>query len=199
MVSVLAGLLVGCASSNPFVDHYDHRLALAQAHAVSAPLVLIRSSYSHALTGSIPYTTCSPPVVVRDRDSKSDAYVTVPGQYQTAYVPYTEVRSDYVALFLGELRPAPLGVFYGDLDTETRQALERNAGGHIDVVIRGSPAFQANVLPGAVVVAIDEQPIETAVGFGRMLRAQSGQSVKLGIIRKGQARVVTVELAAAGS
>jgi len=199
MVSVLAGLLAGCASSNPFVDHYDHRLALAQAHALSAALVLIRSPYSHTLTGSIPCTTCSPPVVVRDRDSKSDVYVTVAGRYQTAYVPYTEVRSDYVALFLGELRPAPLGVFCSDLDTETRRALERNAGGHIDVVIRGSPAFQANVLPGAVVVAIDGQPIETAVGFGRMLQARSAQSVKLGIIRKGQARVVRVELAAAGS
>lgn len=49
-----------------------------------------------------------------------------------------------------------------------------------------------------VIVAIDEQPVETAAGFGPMLRANAGRSVTLDVVRKGQARVVTVELTAAG-
>jgi len=68
----------------------------------------------------------------------------------------------------------------------------------IDVVIRESPAFHASALPGDVVVAIAEQLVETAAGFGSMLRANAGRSVTLDVIRKGQARVVTVELTAAG-
>jgi hypothetical protein len=46
-------------------------------------------------------------------------YVTVPGQYQTQYVPYSETRNDYVALFFGRLRPGPPGIFYSETSTSS--------------------------------------------------------------------------------
>jgi PDZ domain len=172
----------------------DDGLAVEQAHVIGATIVLIRSRYSHTVTGSIPYTTYAPPIVVRDRHSASDVYVTVPGQYQTNYVPYAETRNDYVALFWGRLKPGPLGIFYSDLDLDVRQQLERNTGAQVDVVVKGSPAFRANLLPGDVIVAFAGEPVESADALTRALAQHAGQDVTIDVLRKGQARRIALTL-----
>jgi len=184
--------LIGAARFN--ASRLDDGLAIEQAHAVGATVVLVRSKYSHTVTGSIPYTTYAPPIVVRDRHSSSDVYVTVPGQYQTNYVPYSEARNDYVALFWGRLKPGPLGIFYGDLDLDVRQQLERNTGAQVDVVVKGSPAFRANLLPGDVIVALRGEPIESAEALTQALSRYAGEDITIDVLRKGEPRRIAVTL-----
>jgi S1-C subfamily serine protease len=60
-------------------------------------------------------------------------------------------------------------------------------------VVRGSPAAQAGVRPGDVILAIDGQPIYNTLGLIRIVASQPpGRTVRLRIYRQGRAFEVSV-------
>jgi serine protease DegQ len=63
-------------------------------------------------------------------------------------------------------------------------------------VVEGSPAAEAGIQPGDVIVGIDEARIETVEDlFGELRQRRPGTQARLTIIRDGQSQEVTVTLA----
>ncbi len=98
----------------------------------------------------------------------------------------------------GEVQRGQLGVGVQDLTPDLAKALnlEHSGGALISQVQPGSPAAKAGLRPGDVVVAIDGAPVTSAsslrnaVGLMRV-----GSEVKLEILRDGEKRTVTAQIA----
>jgi serine protease Do len=101
-------------------------------------------------------------------------------------------------LAYGYVRRPRLGISVGNVTAVAAEAyhLDRIAGAEVKAVEEGSPAARAGIAVGDVVVALDGRPIETATDLTTELaQRKPGERVRLTLIRNGQRRDVTVELA----
>jgi serine protease Do len=95
-----------------------------------------------------------------------------------------------------------VGIEYRDLEPETSQqfGLPVRRGIVLFGVVRGSPAAQAGLRPGDVIVRVEDTPIESGGDLRRVLRERRpGQTVSMPVVNadSGQQRTVRVRLGSA--
>ena len=158
--------------------------AVRQAQDIGADLVLILNPrYAGTVTYDIPITT-----LTRAPKDSSRALDDI-----TSYVPATIALSDYGAVYFVKQR-FELGVFSRDLNDAERQELQTNQGAVVRLVVDESPAFNADLQIGDVVIAVDGVGIANAQAFNELLRENGGKQVALSIVRRGQRLEKTVQL-----
>ncbi len=99
----------------------------------------------------------------------------------------------------GHVTRARLGVLITDVDKETMQALnlKDRQGALVPQVVAGSAADKAGVLPGDVIVSIDGKAIHKAHDLPLLVaRHTPGDRVKIGVIRNGKHKTITVKVEA---
>jgi membrane-associated protease RseP (regulator of RpoE activity) len=157
--------------------------AVRQAQDVGADLVLILNPrYAGSMTSSIPQTT-----LTRTTQASIGATDDI-----TNYVVLTIPLADYGAVYFVKQR-FELGVFSRDLN-DAEQELQTNQGAVVRLVVDGSPAFNADLQIGDVVIAVDGVAIANAQAFNELLRERRGKRVDLSIVRRGQRLEKTVQL-----
>jgi len=95
----------------------------------------------------------------------------------------------------GHVTRARLGVHITDVDKETMQALglKNREGALIPQVEAGSAADKAGIKPGDVIVSIDDDKIRKAHDLPiRVARHTPGDKVKIGLMRNGKLKIITV-------
>jgi hypothetical protein len=178
--------------------------AIRQGQGVGADLVLILNPrYTGAVTSNMPITT--PTTTTSYSTGTATAYgpggtVTAYGSgttttygSTTSYIPITIHRSDYGAVYFVKRRFS-LGVLMRDLSDAERQDLQTNKGMAVRLVVDGTPAFNADILAGDVITAIDGVAISGAQPFNELLRERRGNLVSLSLIRRGQRIEKSVQL-----
>jgi len=107
----------------------------------------------------------------------------------------------YLATYWARPKRFVFGAYYSDdLPAEARAALKGalhlTDGVIVRAVVDGSPAFDAGVLPGDLLIALDGQHIAGASALDGMLRAHAGSKVTLAVwsMEEGVPRPVTVAL-----
>ena len=164
------------------------------------------------LSGVVPYTVANPPIVSTVNTSGTvNAYgaggyatgtysgtgtITMPGGYNTYAIPYNVARNTFFASYWVKQDPNKirLGVRYAPLTREVSQRLERNTGVIAQIVMRGTPAFKANILEGDVLLRIGGSDIVDPSGFAEQLKQFAGQNVTIDIMRADQTRSINVTL-----
>ena len=99
----------------------------------------------------------------------------------------------------GHMTRARLGVHITDVDKETMQALglKNRNGALVPQVVSGSAADKAGIKPGDVIVSIDGVEVHKAHDLPiRVARHAPGDKVKIGLIRDGKRRTITVQVEA---
>jgi len=99
----------------------------------------------------------------------------------------------------GHVTRAQLGVHITDIDKETMQALglKNRQGALVPQVVAGSAADKAGILPGDVIVSIDGEAVHKAHDLPlRVARHAPGDRVKIGVIRNGRHKTITVKVEA---
>lgn len=91
----------------------------------------------------------------------------------------------------------PFGARFRDLDAAERARLGVDGGIMLGAIIGDSPASQANLLEGDVVLRINGKPIAGADEFRTRLREQSGRPVTLSVLRNGTVLARSVRLGVA--
>lgn len=119
---------------------------------------------------------------------------TIPGTFSTQVVPTTVERYHYEAYFLRKGKPPILGIRNVPLPTEIRQQLERNTGVLVWVVINDSPAFNANILEGDVILKMNGEDVTSVKDFSGKIHQLAGQKVNIEIWRNGQLQTIPVKL-----
>lgn len=173
--------------------------AIAQGEKVGAALVMIRSNYKDTLSGTTPLVLPNAPQVATVNTNgtvygyngsasyNSTSTVTMPGGSTTYNIPYNITRSDFFASYWVMLDPAKmrLGTRTDSLPDNVRSRLKRNTGAYVLIVVRGTPAFAANVMEGDVIVKVNEEEVVDGPSFLKQLAQYQGESVILGLIRDG--------------
>jgi len=92
------------------------------------------------------------------------------------------------------MKPAVFGVLAQPLPSEVRQKLERNTGILAAIVTAESPAFNANILEGDVIVKINDEDINSVADFFQKIPKFAGQKVNIEIWRNGEFKTIPVQL-----
>jgi S1-C subfamily serine protease len=100
---------------------------------------------------------------------------------------------DYGAVYFVKQRFG-LGVFIRDLNDSERQDLQTNRGVAIRLVVDDTPAYNADILVGDVITAIDTAPISNARAFNAALSGRGGKVVVLSLVRRGKQIEKSVQL-----
>jgi hypothetical protein len=197
-------VLIGFSTFN--AGPVDSKQAMRQGKKVGAALVMVQSQYTNTVTGTIPYTVQNPSQTVTTYHSGSiygsggyggysgTSTTTVPGGYTTQQIPYSVNRFDYAATFWAKSKPLVLGVHVNDLNDDLRKEIGSNRGVVVDVVVKGSPAFNADIIRGDIVTRINEEVVSDVQSFGTTVGRYAGQEVILRTYRDGQEREVKLLL-----
>lgn len=102
---------------------------------------------------------------------------------ETAWVPVTVSHNEYAALYFVKLRWR-FGVLYNDLDDAARRAIGSNKGVAVSVVVDGSPAFNADLVPGDIITGLNGADVLNAEDFNRRIEDPALKEVAV-IVRRG--------------
>jgi S1-C subfamily serine protease len=111
-------------------------------------------------------------------------------------MPYQFDRNNYDATFWvkRDTSKIMLGINPGALSDAQKHQLQRNSGIVAAVVVNGTPAFQANILEGDILLKVnDEDLIEPATMVAQMEK-YAGQKVIFQTLRDGQPKTIPVTL-----
>ena len=185
---------IGSSSFNGASNHVSENQVREQAEKLGAAAVLVSSRYTHTISGALPmqvpststaYTTGN--ATVNGPYGASNVYgsaTTTSYGSNTVMMPFNVQRSDFAAVYFIK-RQMRLGVFYGEIDADTRSRLQTNAGALVAVVIQGSPAFRADILPGDIIMSMGGERVDGSEALSNLLKAHAGQTAVFGIDRSG--------------
>ena len=187
--------LIGFSSFNGS-DNINVNAALEQATKVHASVALVYSKYTNTVSGSVPLTlpdtqtsttTLSGDVVGPGGTASysGSAYSTTYGT-RTTYMPYSVNRYDYFASYWIKLKPLVFGVHVRELSAELKQKIGSNKGVVVIAVVKGSPAFAADILRGDILKRIGDQEVLDPKAFSEATSKYAGKKVTVIFLRDGK-------------
>lgn len=196
-------ILIGSAMFNSGHTESDEA-AIEQGKKIAADLVvLINPRYTGSTTTAVPVTT--PTTSTTYSTGTATAYgsagsataygSTTSTTYgaSTTYVPITTHRVDYGALYFVK-RSYVFGVIHRDLSDAERREQQSNKGVAVRIVVDDSPAFDADILVGDIIAAVDGIEVTNSQSLSGLLRTRQGQKIDVSISRSGTRLTKTVHL-----
>ena len=187
-------VLIG--SSNFVGPLEDTSAAVRQAKSVNAARVVVGGRYQSTAQGSMPITT--PTTTTAYTTGTANIYgggMPTYGTYsgtttyygtQTSYVPYSVDRYEQFALFFSPAPPRILGALMAPMTDAMKQAVGSNKGVAIRAVMNRSPAYQADLNPGDVILSIDGTETVDIPTAQNLIRQKIGEDMDLQIFRSGK-------------
>lgn len=178
--------------------------AVEQGRKVGADLVLIiNPQYTGTVTTTVPITT--PTTSTSYTTGTATAYgpagtvnaygsaTTTTYGSKTNYIPIATNRYDYTSVYFikGKFR---LGMYTRPLSNEERQELQTNQGAVVTVIVDGTPAFNADLLPGDVITSIGGIPVSSPESFTAASAANAGKLAEIRYKRRGVDMTKQVQL-----
>lgn len=205
---------IGYSSFNG--SYEDTKNATEQAKRIGATVVLVNSQYTNTLTttstllipdnkityysgtvnGNTTYNNSYGDYI--GNSNSSATYSGTSTTYGTKSVPITshQQRYDQKAIYLVKSTKKPkFGVALNNLTPNQREKLERNTGAYINVVMEDSPAFYANVIPGDVLIAVDDQRVLNTKQAMHLMNSVNPKKLSstLTVIRKGKEKIINIQ------
>lgn len=163
-----------------------------QALKVGADVVVASSKFTDSTTSVIPITTINPVTTYHSGNvtthggssishgsysGSSTAYVSA-----TTYIPITREKYDQSAIFFRKMLPSCIGTMNKDISVHLRQKIGTNSGVLVDAVRIGAPSYNANIIPGDIILEVDGHKFYP----GAILDLNSGETVSLTLWRDGK-------------
>jgi hypothetical protein len=196
--------LIGYSSFN--AANGSDAQAILQAKKVHAHVVIVYRNYTNTRSGSLPMTTPNNRTTTSSYSGNVYGYGGSASYYgsgtsttygsQTTYIPYSVDRYDYLATYWvkTDTSKLSLGVRWGDLTDEQKQAIGSNKGVDIIAVIKGTPAYYEDIIRGDVLKKINGDEIYDIKDASEKIGKYKGQKVEITLIRKGKEIIKTVQL-----
>jgi hypothetical protein len=193
---------IGYSSYNGPTGSEDQ--ALAQGKSVGADVVAVMSPrYTETLTSSIPITT--PTTQTSQTNSTATVYgsggtangygssTTTTYGSRTTYLPVTTQRYDFQAIYLVK-RKYTFGAQFDALSDEERAQIQSNKGVKICEVVNDTPAFEADVLVGDIILSANGRSLAGPEALAAIIGESAGGRLDLAILRNGQSINKSVQL-----
>ena len=180
-------------NSSFYTDSINESDAIDQAKAVHAEVVMLYSKYKRTVSGSAPITlpnTTTSSTYVSGNAYGSGGYATYSGTANTtshgtstSYIPYSFDQSDFLATYWIKRKPRMFGTEYEDLPENIRRKIGSNKGVLVTVVIKNSPAFNADIFSGDVIKNMGDVLITNVETINNAIDKYQGQEVDVLIFR----------------
>lgn len=191
-------IVIGQTVFNGSVEDYSN--ALIQAKDIGAKLVVVSRDFAGAKTIN---TSMVVPTMSTTYHSGSVYSSGTTGYYNGSSTSYgskvipmtsTQYRYNQAAVFFAKPLAKPkFGLYLTDLTYKDKQRSGADVGALVDIVIRNTPAYRANLVVGDVLVAIDGVEIvdsQRAIDF--ISRISRGSTVPVTILRAGVKKQVRI-------
>jgi hypothetical protein len=182
--------------SSFWAKDYSETKAIEQAEHVKASVVLFSKKYRNSESGSVPLTL---PTTQTSYNSFSGNVYGTGGSAnyygsgstttygtQTTYLPYTNHYYDYMVSYWVKQKNFRFGIEPKELSETDKVALQSNKGVRVDLVVKNTPAYEADILKGDFIKQIAEDPILDTKSFFKAIDKHEGTTVKIMLIRNGQ-------------
>jgi hypothetical protein len=161
---------------------------------VATQLVSSQQSYLPWTTPTTNYSTTNGTATVTG--SGGTAYgsysgTTTTSGTSTTYIPYTINRFEKAAIYFGKAPEGGTGTFGRALTKEEVALIESQRAFAIQYIRNGSPAYNANLLPGDIIAEVNGQPADET--SWKTARAQSS-TLRLKVYRNSQVREITLNV-----
>lgn len=180
----------------------DPKNAIEQAKRLRAVALIIGSAYTDTRTATmlLPLPTTQTTYGSGTVSSSTGAYGTYSGTsttYGSTVVPVassTAYHNQGAVYFLKSTKKHRFGALTADLTLEQREALGRNTGAYVQVVVEKTPAFYANMLPGDVIIAVDGKEARSHEEAQALMEnvPQSSKTSVLTVLRSGNEKKVAI-------
>lgn len=173
--------------------------ALAEARKIGAEVVMVKHAYVKSVTRSVPVTQYVPGQVIQtidqtvvqngDKPAKIIDHTSTSvsnGEFQMSYMEESTDFYDYSATYWAKARPFAFGVHVKELDQQTKVELGTNKGVLVRVVVKGTPAYDADLLGGDVLRSLNNEEITDPDQFFALVKKYEGQKVSVAVYRSGQ-------------
>jgi C-terminal processing protease CtpA/Prc len=117
--------------------------------------------------------------------------------YYTDWIPYSSDQYAVNALFLFR-KNFVFGAQVAVVPPEVSAKVGKNGGVQILALVRGAPAYKADLFEGDVILAVDGEKLESAdmkAQFEEILQRSAGKTISLEIWRNGETVKKSVSLA----
>jgi len=179
--------------------------AIAQAKKVRADTVVVYSEYTGTVSGSMPINYPDSQTTTGFHSGgiygPGTGYVTYSGSSyyttygtKTIYVPYNIHRFDYLATYWVKVKQFVLGVHLAPLTDELRKEIGSNKGAYVNIVVKGSPAFNSDVLVGDIIRKFNSEEVVDAPHLQSLLNANRGKEIQVELFRNGDTIVKKIRL-----
>ena len=187
--------LIGISSFN--ASEANERGAIVQAQKVHATVVLTYSKHTGTTSGvmplTLPDTRVSTTNMMGTAYGSSGGYANYSGMAttttygtKTTYIPYTVNRSDYFASYWIKNKPPIFGVHIKAMSQNEVQQIGSNKGLVVNAVVKGSPAFDVDIIKGDVISKIGDFYVYDGETYQRAVRSYQGSETSVVLFRNGQ-------------
>jgi len=173
---------IGNSSFNAGSTAVSERQLRSQAADVHAEVVLISSHYTHTVTGAMPLVL--PQTSTSYTTGTYGSATTTTYGTQTTMMPYSVARSDYGAVYFVKTRQRA-GIIAAPLDDAAHKRLGTNSGVLVRLVVDGTPAFNADVFPGDVLLSVNTERVQSVDQYTQLLNQFEGQTAAFHFNRDG--------------
>jgi S1-C subfamily serine protease len=111
----------------------------------------------------------------------------------TNYIPMTVDQHSYMAVYMAKFT-FKVGLVLDPLTDADRQVIESNAGARVSIVVDGTPAFDADILPGDILLSIADRKLSGVNSLVEITDPMPAGPVPFKLWRNGQAIVKSVLL-----
>jgi serine protease Do len=177
----------------------DENLALAQAKKIGAEVVMVGHKFVTTKSQTVPMSTWNPGqevqqterVIIQDGQKRPKVIertvtTSTQGEYHTAYVEQNVDYFDYSASYWAKTKAPTFGVNVKPLDDALKSELGSNKGVLVRVVIKDSPAYDADILRGDVLLSLAKVEIRDPDHFFSLVERNRGKTVSVLLYRNGQ-------------
>ena len=169
--------------------------SLGATHATYERKYLRTNSGAMPFTTSTPTTSYSSGSIYTPSGTASYSGTTYGTQTTTTMIPYSIDRYSHSVIYWAPFAGTPAtGVIPIDLSYEDTIRFNRNTGALVDVVAKDTPAFYANILPGDLIIQIDETLIGSAQDYGDYILSNRGKEVSILLLRNGETQEVRLRI-----
>lgn len=207
--------LLGFSSFN--AGEVDRGKLIAQARKVKAEIVVFYSQYTNTLSGVVPLTLPDNHTMTTTYSGMGNTNGNIYGSgggwasyhgtsnafgqatttiydTKTTYIPYSQNRYDYMASYWIKMKKPIFGVMAVDLTSEQRTKIGTNKGAFVNIVVKDSPAFIADIFKGDIITKLNDDDVVDAKTLQVMETANMGKKVSLTIIRDDKTLTKEVQL-----
>ncbi len=191
---------IGISSFNGVIEDEDS--LKRQAIRVGATHVIYSVQYNRRETANVTVPITAPSSSnhsgIISHGGRIGSYSGTTQNFTTQQVPIAIDIDHYTqtAIFLARhAKLCAIGIITRKLSNEEKLSLTRNNGVVIGAVVENTPAFQANILPGDVIIAVDDIEIGDSNHLGSVLDrklALNPKTMDFKILRNGHPKTITL-------